>query len=500
MTSPSINRVFLFIAQTGGLPQKEQTLATGLRQHGYSTGLIGKWHLGNDAAVRGDREHHPNRHGFEYFYGIPFTNLKDFNGKFFSLTQSVISSQFPKWMTYSVASLVVSVSFCIYLYKMNKNALSLSNVIFMTAVLLIPTIFISSIILIQSFLPLVNSILMRNGEVIEQPFLSLDSTERFVKEANSFMSRAVESNQPFFCMINFVKVHSFHMPSSKFKGKSNHGPYGDVVMELDDGIGQVLQHLTKLGIRDNTLVYFTSDNGGHLEDVQEGQVSGGYNGLLRGGKGQGAMEGGIRVPTIISWPNILPKDTEVSVPVSLMDLFPTVLEAAGVSDFQPLIDNRLDGKSLMPLLTNKSTSGHHRFLFHYCGSYLHGVTYTQDKDHIWKVYFYTPNYKNDREDKCEYVCQCTGSHVIQHHPPRIFNLVDDLNERNDLKDSSTIDAQNKYQHVLKEVKKAVEEHNMSLTYKAAESQFSFWKSIWRPDLQPCCSWYNLCNCKERKSE
>lgn len=497
MTSTYKNRVILFIAQSGGLPQSETTFAKVLQNNGYTTGLIGKWHLGNDKDIRGDREHHPNRHGFDYFYGLPFTNLKDFNGRFLSLSESVISSQYPNWMAYAAAALLGPVTACLLL-KYSKHAFSISNIL-LVSVLLIPIGFFSAIFIIQTSLPFINSVLMIDGQVVEQPFLSLDSTERFVKEANSFMTKAVQSHQPFLCMINFVKVHSYHMPSSKFKGNSRHGVYGDVVMELDDGVGQVIQSLTRLGVRDNTLVYFTSDNGGHLEDMQEGQVSGGYNGLLRGGKGQGAKEGGIRVPTIISWPNVLPKNTEVRIPVSLMDLFPTILDAASIYSDKYDSQNKLDGKSLIPFLTGNSVTNddHHRFLMHYCGSSLHGVTFTEDKDHVWKVYFYTPRYKNHYEDKCDYVCQCTSSHVVKHDPPQVFNMVMDIMEQTDLSQASDQQVKLKYQEIIKEVNRAVQDHEKSLSAAGpVESQFSFLNSLWRPNLQPCCSWSALCNCRQ----
>ncbi|CAG2123135.1 unnamed protein product, partial [Medioppia subpectinata] len=78
MASAARNRVFLFVAAKGGLPSNETTFAKVLKTQDYATALIGKWHLGNDCEVKGDACHHPLNHGFDYFYGIPLTNLKDF--------------------------------------------------------------------------------------------------------------------------------------------------------------------------------------------------------------------------------------------------------------------------------------------------------------------------------------------------------------------------------------------------------------------------------------
>lgn len=83
-----------------------------------------------------------------------------------------------------------------------------------------------------------------------------------------------------------------HFPSSQFQGKSPFGKYGDSVLELDHAVGQILDLLERMQIQNETFVYFSSDNGGHLEEVNlEGQPEGGSNGRWRGGKGHGAREG-----------------------------------------------------------------------------------------------------------------------------------------------------------------------------------------------------------------
>lgn len=476
MTSSSANRVHLFVAQSGGLPLSEITFPKILQQNGYRTALIGKWHLGNDRNRRHDQEHHPNRHGFDYFYGLPLTNLKDFG-----LTgESVVISFFPNFYRFLISLTVTGLSAAFLFSRMGVSRLVLISLILVSVG--VP----SFLLLFQRSIPTLNSILMRNDQVIEQPVRIEGTTGRFVEESKNFMSNAVRSGEPFMLMLSFLKVHTIHRPSPRFRGQSQHGPFGDCVMELDWGVGEILKHVLADKRMSNTMIVFTSDNGGHLEDVSaSGQATGGYNGVLRGGKGHGAKEGGIRVPTVIYWPPFIPAGYEIKVPVSLMDLFPTIVQAAGQT-----VPKNLDGQSLMPLFEKRSQSEGERFIFHYCGSYLHGVTYFQDIQHIWKVYFFSPKYKNSREDKCHYMCTCYGAGVVRHEPPQLFNLVNDLSETHDSSLSES--------RVLDQVEVAVQKHRQSIEH-VEESQFDIWHSTWRPDLQPCCN-FPFCSCSESEVE
>lgn len=473
MASPSTNRVLLFVAQAGGLPQSETTFAKMLQSSGYRTALIGKWHLGNDRSRRGDGEHHPNRHGFDYFYGMPLTNLKDFG----QTGESVVKSFYPRFQTFLVALFVVGVT-----TALTVRRLGAARSVFLTTLVasfLIPL----AILCFQMSIPTINSMLMRNGVVVEQPVQIEGSTGRFVRESRKFMESAVASGTPFLLVLSFLKVHTVHKPSPPFRGRSAHGPFGDCVMELDWGVGEILNFVRDKKELSNTLMFFTSDNGGHLEDVlPSGQVVGGSNGPFRGGKGHGAKEGGIRVPTLAYWPGVIPAGQEITAPVSLMDICPTIVEAAGLQ-----VPSDVDGRSLVPLFRHPVSTGHHKFLFHYCGSYLHGVTFAEDPHHVWKVYFNTPKYKNEHEDKCDYVCMCYGSRTVHHSPPLLFNLVSDPSERENVALSHT--------DVLAQVGEAVRQHQQSVK-PIGESQFSIWNAMWRPDLQPCCN-FPLCSCREQ---
>ncbi|OTF72177.1 hypothetical protein BLA29_002771 [Euroglyphus maynei] len=275
------------------------------------------------------------------------------------------------------------------------------------------------------------------------------------------------------------------VPSEKFEGKSLFGKYGDCVLELDDGVGRMLDLLDELGIVNKTFTYFSSDNGAHLEEVDlHGNPEGGSNGIFRGGKGHGAVEGGIRVPTVVMWPGIFASNQTISAATSQMDIFTTV---SNILNLTLPNDRIIDGRNIFPLLKGEKQTSPHDFLFHYCGVYLHGVRYIEDNDHVWKVYYYTPRYKPN-EDKCLFVCMCYGKLVVRHDPPLIFNIAQDPSETIPIIDRRI------REKILSKVNQAVREHTNSLENSTnIESQFSFVNSIWKPWLQPCCSW-NFCRC------
>jgi uncharacterized sulfatase len=133
--------------------------------------------------------------------------------------------------------------------------------------------------------------------------------------------------------------------SEKFYKKSGAGLYGDVMAELDWSVGEVLQTLHRLGLEENTLVIFTSDNGAYF---------GGSTGGLRGMKAS-SYEGGYRVPLIARWPGRIPAGHVNHSPAVMMDLFTTTLKAAGI----PAPSDRIiDGRDLMPQLISDATSPH----------------------------------------------------------------------------------------------------------------------------------------------
>ena len=133
-----------------------------------------------------------------------------------------------------------------------------------------------------------------------------------------------------------------HIPlgvSDKFRGKSKQGMYGDVMMEVDWSIGEIMKALERNGLDKNTLVIFTSDNGPWLNFGNHAGTTGG----LREGKGT-SWEGGQRVPCIMRWPGVIPEGEICNKLASSIDIFPTLAEITGAS----LPENKIDGVSILP--------------------------------------------------------------------------------------------------------------------------------------------------------
>lgn len=165
---------------------------------------------------------------------------------------------------------------------------------------------------------------------------------RYTDRALAFLARAAGQEQPFFLYVAYNAPHVPLDPSPAFAGRSRRGTYGDVVEELDAGVGELLDALARLGVDDRTLVVFSSDNGPWLLMRDWGGSAGG----LRGGK-IGIFEGGQRVPALARWPGRIPAAVEAHGMANLMDWLPTFAELAGA----PLPGDRaIDGRSLTRVL------------------------------------------------------------------------------------------------------------------------------------------------------
>ena len=168
-----------------------------------------------------------------------------------------------------------------------------------------------------------------------------------------------------------------HVPlfvSDKFKGKSGHGLFGDVVMEIDWSVGQILAAIQRAGVDNNTLVVFTSDNGPWLSYGEHAGSSGPYR------EGKGTMfEGGIREPTIMRWPGRIPAGT-CSEFASTIDIVPTFAKLIGAE----LPKHKIDGHDIAPLMFGEAgaKSPHDAFLHYYEGGQLQAI-----RDPRWKLHF-----------------------------------------------------------------------------------------------------------------
>ena len=211
--------------------------------------------------------------------------------------------------------------------------------------------------------------LLENEEAIEDsPDLS-DLTKRYTDTARTFIERNREN--PFFLYLAHTMPHVPLAVSDDFNGVSEQGLYGDVVMELDWSVGTILETLDELGIADNTLVLFTSDNGPWLAYGNNA----GSAGPLREGKWT-TFEGGQRVPGIMRWPDRIESGALSTDVVTTMDLLPTIAATTGAS----LPKRTIDGKNILPILEGSAIPPD--ILYFYLGTELEAVRSGRWKLHL----------------------------------------------------------------------------------------------------------------------
>lgn len=195
---------------------------------------------------------------------------------------------------------------------------------------------------------------LREDVGLDQEHLTRDFTAaavRFIDE---------HADEPFFLYLAHKDVHLPFFPSEAFRGRSAAGLYGDAAEELDASVGEVVAALEARGLRERTLVLFTSDNGPWFD---------GSSGGLRGGKGM-PFEGGQRVPMIASWPGTIPAGAQVDAPAMNIDVLPTLLSLAGLG--LPA-DRTVDGRDLTGLLTGREAESPHEALFFFHDKVIEGV-------------------------------------------------------------------------------------------------------------------------------
>ncbi|MDG1808314.1 MAG: sulfatase [Pirellulaceae bacterium] len=302
----------LFAQDSKGLNPEEVTLAEMLKQVGYRTACIGKWHLGHKAPFL------PIEQGFDYYFGIPYSNDMriDPTAKLADdivLREGVTREQIKK----------VPVS------KQKDR--------------LVP--------------------LMRNDEVVEYPADQTSLTRRYTEEAIRFMEE--NKDQPFFVYLPHTMPHIPLFASEEYRGKSAAGLYGDTIEEIDGSVGQLTDALNRLGLAKQTLVIYTSDNG-------PWKLKNGHGGRahpLRGFKFN-TYEGGMRVPCIMRWPGKIPAGSVTDAVAGTIDLAPTIAVLCGATLPQ---DRVLDGHDIMPLMTGESAKSPHQAYFYYKGNRVSAV-------------------------------------------------------------------------------------------------------------------------------
>lgn len=269
-----------------GLSDREMTLAELVKQRGYATAIVGKWHLGSEPQFL------PTRHGFDDYLGLPYSN--------------------DMWPRHPEAR---------------------------------PGTYPP--------LPLLDGERVVDADVSPETQATL--TTRYTERAVQFVER--NRQRPFLLYLAYTMPHVPLFVSDRFKGKSDAGLYGDVVMEIDWSVGEVLAALRRCGLERNTLVLFTSDNGPWLSYGNHA----GSAGPWREGKGT-VFEGGTRVPCIARWPGRIPAGRTCGEMAMTIDLFPTIARLVGAA----LPRRQIDGLDIWPLLAGESGAGNpHTAYFHY---------------------------------------------------------------------------------------------------------------------------------------
>jgi len=227
--------------------------------------------------------------------------------------------------------------------------------------------------------------LMDNDQVIEAPVDRNMLTKRYTEQAIEFITK--NKQQPFFLYLPHAMPGSTKAPyaSEKFLGKSANGPWGDSVEEIDWSTGEILDTLKRLNLDKNTVVVWTSDNGAPRRNPPQGS-----NAPL-GGWGYTTMEGGMRVPCIVRWPEKIPADTKSDAITTTMDLLPTFARLANIKLPTSQI---IDGHDIWPILTTANAQTPYEALYYYHRDQLHAV-----RSGKWKLHLTLPQKQVDLQGK-----------------------------------------------------------------------------------------------------
>ena len=294
----------LFPSSAVGLSPSERTVAELLKEVGYTTACIGKWHLGDQP------EFMPRRRGFDYYLGIPYSNDM---GPAEEGARSSLGAPIPKSVPKTQT-------------KETNTGLPLARV---------------------TPMPLVeNETVIARVKQDEQQGI----VERYTTAAVKFIK--ANKDKSFFLYLPHNAVHFPLYPGKKWAGNSPKGLYSDWVEEVDWSVGQVLDTLRELKLDGKTLVIFTSDNGGTQR---------GLNTPLRGHKG-GTLEGGMRVPTIAWWPGKIPAGTLSDAITGMIDVLPTFVRLAGG---KVPTDRKIDGGDIWPVLAGEAGAKSPHDVFYY---------------------------------------------------------------------------------------------------------------------------------------
>jgi arylsulfatase len=295
-----------------GLTQWEVTMAEALSAAGYATALYGKWHLGSDNG------RFPNDQGFDEWYGIPRT------------TDEAMWPGSPGW-----SENIMPPEQIIEGKKGDKSR----NV--------------------------------RVYDIEQRRIMDAEITKRTI----DFMRRQTAARKPFFAYATMTQPHLPTLPNPAFAGKTGNGDWADMLAEMDHNVGQMLDAVEKLGIRESTIVIFASDNGPEFIKPWDG-----WAGPWRG-QYFTAWEGGIRVPFIIRWPGKIPAGQVNDEIVHAVDLFPTIARLCGTKVPN---DRPIDGMDVSDFLLGKADKSPRDGILIFCSERLQAVKWRNYKLHFYE--------------------------------------------------------------------------------------------------------------------
>jgi arylsulfatase A-like enzyme len=360
-----------------GINADEELIPELLSPRGYRNAIVGKWHLGHHYQFL------PLQNGFQEYFGLPYSNDMwpvDYDGKPATKDKSPGKLRYPP----------------LPLIKGNEK--------------------------------------IRELNTLED---QAQLTTMYTEYAVDFIKR--NKANPFFLYMAHSMVHVPLAVSDKFKGKSKQGLFGDVVMEVDWSVGEVMKALSDNGLTRNTLVIFTTDNGPWLNFGNHAGSAGG----LREGKGC-SWEGGQRVPCIMSWPAKIPSGTVCNNIASTIDILPTLCAISGSS----LPVKKIDGVNIISLLEgNFDANPREVFYYFYRKNSLENVRKGQ-----WKLVL--PHTFRSYEGKMPGNDGWPGDYSSGKTDYELYDLRRDPGERYDVKDL--------YPEVVKDLKKLADEMRLDL--------------------------------------
>ena len=328
-----------------GLSAKDPTLAELLKPLGYQTGQFGKNHLGDR------NEFLPTVHGFDEFFG----NLYHLNAE-----EEPEQDQYPKDPGFMKRFGPRGVLHC---YATDSSD-STSD---------------------PRFGPIGKQKCEDTGPLTRKRMETAD--DEFLKASIGFMERANKAGKPFFVWLNTTRMHIYTHLKPESKGKTGLGVYADGMVEHDGQVGQVLAELQKLGIADNTIVIYTTDNGAEILFWPDGGMTPFH------GEKNTTWEGGFRVPMLVRWPGHIKPGGVSNEVISLLDWVPTLMAAAGQPDVKDRLLTgysaggktykvHLDGYNQLPMLEGTGPGARKEFFYFTDDGSLSAVRYED-----WKMMF-----------------------------------------------------------------------------------------------------------------